>query len=108
MRKSHTAVLDRNARYSERTETEPYEVGWANEARFFFGVEDIRGDWFARTEISPDGQFWCSLGEPHLIAGPGVSSSTAESFGAWLRVVFEPASAEPSSIRVNVYLALKG
>ncbi|MCZ6631820.1 MAG: hypothetical protein O7G87_00315 [bacterium] len=35
LRKSHTAVMERNQIWSGSFETEPYEAGWASEAIFF-------------------------------------------------------------------------
>jgi len=107
MKTSHTAVLDRNARYTGRSETEPYEAGWASEARFFFGVEDVSGTWSAQVEVSPDGPRWCVLGEPLQISAVGLTSCAAREFGAWLRVSFEPLD-EHATLHTHVYLALKG
>ncbi len=56
MRFSTTAVVERNVRRDQNFETEPYEAGWAGQARWFVRVLEGQGPWTAQTQISPDGQ----------------------------------------------------
>ncbi len=75
---SMTAVLEKSERFSENFETEPYEVAWAHEARWFIRVLERSGDEAPLKfypQISPDGLFWCDEGsEPLVVNGPGLYS----------------------------------
>lgn len=109
LRRSFTAVLEKNATFAADFATEPHEVGWAIEARWFVRVleasEGARLE--LRPQISPDGLFWCDEGsEPLRVEGTGLASLPLENFGAWLRL---DAKLSPGSqVRVLIYLALKG
>ena len=43
MRQSFTAVLERHSIYSQPFATEPYEAGWASEARWFVRLISVGG-----------------------------------------------------------------
>lgn len=110
LRQSQTAVLERNTTFAGNFVTEPFEVAWALEGRFFVRILDKQGD--ARLtfhpQVSSDGLIWLdladatgSLKEENLISWP------VREFGHWmrLRVTFD---GEPTTVKVIIYLALKG
>ena len=109
MRRSHTAVVERNRVWNGVFETEPYEAAWASEAIFFVRTLDASGpigETDAHVQISPDGIHWCDEGTRLSLAGdPGVTIAKVAHFGGFLRLVGEiPSGAE---VRVIVYLTLK-
>jgi hypothetical protein len=110
MRHSCTAVLSRNERFTGDFETEPYEVGWADEARLFVHALELTGatpGWDLTVQISPDGLFWCDLGAPSLtVDAPGLFTRSFRDFGNWLRIR-GTARATDAMIRPIIYLALK-
>ena len=77
IRRSFTAVIEKNTTWTSGFETEPYETGWAGEARWFIRVVTMEGGDAALTvvpQISPDGLFWCDEGRaPVVIGKPGAS-----------------------------------
>lgn len=105
MRFSTSALVERNVRITGEFETEPYEAGWATEARWFVNVIEGVGSWEAQCQISPDGQTWCELAET-TVAGPGVATVGVTLFGHWLRLRLRPLDSG-ATMRANVYLALK-
>jgi len=110
MRRSDTAVVERNWTWSGAFATEPYEAGWAGEAIFFvraLKVVGTPGTASARVQISPDGIRWCDEGTtvPLPSRDEGVTFARVRHFGGWLRLAGElPAGLE---IRVLVTLSLK-
>ena len=59
LRQSFTAVLERNTTIREDFATEPYEVGWATETRWFVRVLGYTGEaarLLLTAQISPDGR----------------------------------------------------
>ena len=115
MRESLTVVLERNTVLCGDFATEPYEVAWASEARWFVRVLDLRGHETrleARTQISPDGLNWCDLDDGVLvIRARGLVSSPVREFGGWLRLKGSVATSsgdrEGVGAKVLIYLALK-
>jgi hypothetical protein len=116
MQQSLSVVLERNARLSGEFATEPYEVAWAREARWFVRVLELDGDGTrldATTQISPDGLHWCALDDCRVsIRERGVTSWPSREFGGWLRlkgtVTSESGTSDSAvSARVLIYLALK-
>lgn len=110
MRKSFTAVLERNAAFTSDFTTEPYEAGWAGEARWFIRVIESSGENLQLrifAQISPDGLFWCD-GErvPLVITEPGMYSLPLYNFGQWLRVRGELSGISPR-VKLMIYLVLK-
>jgi hypothetical protein len=111
MQQSHTAVVERNIAFDADFATEPYEAGWAAEARWFVRVLGVTGDQpelevFA--QVSPDGLFWCDEGGPGLVAcAPGLYTFSLRDFGAWLRLRGR-VSGKSASFKLIIYLALKG
>lgn len=109
LRRSFTAVLEKNSTFAADFATEPYEAGWALEARWFVRVlEATEGATLTLTpQVSADGLFWCDEGSaPLVVEGGGLGSLPLMNFGAWLRL---KASVSPGArVRVLIYLALKG
>lgn len=115
MKQSFTAVLERNATLRGNFKTEPYEVAWANEARWFINTLAIEPGTAirARVQISPDGLNWCDVGsEPQTVSDTGTVSWTTSEFGGWLRLNGEVEGSgggdSQGSAKVQIYLALKG
>lgn len=105
LRRSYTAVVERNVEWSGLFATEPYEAGWASEAIIF--VRALKGDAqraTARVQISPDGMNWCDEGtELTLPSAGGIAFCKVTHFGGWLRLNGETAS----EVTVLVSLSLK-
>ena len=110
VRRSFTAVLEKNTTWDSNFETEPYEAGWATEARWFIRVVSITGQNVhigIAPQISPDGLFWCDEGRPALeVMAPGLYSFPLRDFGGWLRLRVGIAGVQPA-VKVMIYLALK-
>ena len=115
MQQSLSVVLERNTRLKGAFSTEPYEVAWAREARWFIWVLDLAGTATrleATTQISPDGLHWCDLdGHQATVREPGLVSWSAREFGGWLRlkgmVQGDTDSDEAATAKVMIYLVLK-
>ena len=110
MRRSFTAVLEKNATFDDDFATEPYEAAWAGEARWFIRILEIDGAGAhlrARAQISPDGLFWCDQGPvfPDMPES-GMYSIALHDFGGWLRLQCELGGQDPR-VKVLIYLALK-
>ena len=106
LRRSHTAVLEKNEVFTENFDTEPYETGWASEAIWFVRILDAApgATLKAHAQISPDGLSWCDKGNPPLeIEGPGLAALALRDFGAWLRLRV----AVTGEVKVLIYLSLK-
>ncbi|MDP6111847.1 MAG: hypothetical protein QF437_31700 [Planctomycetota bacterium] len=110
LRRSHTAVLEKNATFTESFCTEPYEVAWAGEARWFIRILDVAGESVqldAAVQISPDGLHWCDEGSRFVsILEPGLYSLAVMEFGHWMRLACRLKGDQPC-IKVLIYLALK-
>jgi hypothetical protein len=109
MLQSQTAVLEKNTTFRGDFATEPFEVAWAREGRWFFQVLESSGDpaITLRTQVSPDGLTWVDLPEDaeHEAIGTGLTTWCAREFGGWMRVrgTFSGAG----SVKVRIYLAVK-
>lgn len=110
MRHSMTAVLEKSETYTDHFNTEPYEAGWASEARWFVRLQEISGEAAvlrAYPQISPDGLFWCDEGsQPIVISKAGLYSLPLREFGHWLRLRCELEGKSPK-VMVLIYLAMK-
>ncbi len=107
IRRSFTAVLERNVTFTADFATEPYETGWASEARWFVRVLEMEGALHVKPQISPDGLTWCDEGHAGIrIESAGVYSFPLRDFGHWLRLSGTLAGSNPSA-KVIIYLALK-
>ncbi|WP_199432722.1 hypothetical protein [Qaidamihabitans albus] len=110
MRQSQAAVLERYRILEGEFATEPYEAGWATEARWF--VQVLRSSspdtkLVLTTQISPDGLHWCDAGDPPQVAeGEGMVSWPVREFGQWLRVRGS-VEGDEGSVKVLIYLTLK-
>ena len=107
VRRSFTAVIEKNSTFTGPFETEPYETGWATEARWFIRVLGLSGGLRVVPQVSPDGLFWCDEGRAALeIERPGLYSFPLRDFGHWLRLRATPAGPE-ASVKLMIHLALK-
>ena len=108
IRKSYTAIVERNRTFEGVVATEPYECGWASEAIFFVRKLDSEGPVAGaslRAEISPDGMRWCDEGARLTLTDGEVDFCRIRHFGNWLRLAGE--LPEGASMRAIVALALK-
>lgn len=110
LRRSYTAIVERNILWQEEFASEPYEAAWASEAIFFVRALDISEDFDgaeARVQISADGIHWVDEGTVFdLPAGKdAVTFCKVSHFGGWLRL--RGAVAAGSSVTVLVSLVLK-
>lgn len=106
LRRFFTAVLEKNQTFDGDFQTEPYEVGWASEARFFVRVIEISdgGRLAVKPQVSPDGLFWCDEGSDGFAAAEkGLYSFPVREFGGWLRLDCRL----EGTAKVLIYLALK-
>lgn len=107
VRRSFTAVIEKNTTFTTGFETEPYETAWATEARWFIRAIDLQGVLTVAPQISPDGLFWCDEGTPPLaIDRPGLYSFPLRDFGGWLRLRATLAG-DGAKTKVMIHLALK-
>lgn len=116
MRRFFSAVLEQGNSFAQDFETEPFEAGWAREARWFVRVLEASGSEVmleAMPQISPDGLVWCDDEERaegirlHADApAPAMVSFKQSEFGNWLRLKVRLSGHEPK-VKVLVYLALK-
>lgn len=110
MRSTTTAVLERNTVFHDDFSTEPYELPWAAEARFFVHVLELGGHQTSlefRTQISPDGLHWCDLSaDRHTTDTLGLTSWAVCEFGQWLRTTCRISGSEPVA-KVRIYLVGK-
>lgn len=103
---SLTVLIERNAILTSDFVTEPYEVAWAREARWFLVLDRApeRGQVRIDTEISPDGLDWCRLGEAAShVTDERVSSWAVRDFGGWLRLH----GVVSGQLKGSIHLALK-
>lgn len=111
MRRSATAVIERNTTWSGAFATEPWEAAWAREAIFF--VRQLHAQdgsqntvLTARVQISPDGIHWVDESSQLTLRGTQeLAFVQVREFGGWLRLA---GAVEAGSTRVIVYLSLKG
>ena len=104
-----TAVLERNRTVTEDFCTEPYEIPWAAEARFFVHVLEVSAgvELAFTTEISPDGLHWCRLDDTaHRTADTGLTSWSVTGFGQWLRLRCRVTGERPAA-KLRIYLVGK-
>ena len=109
LKRSFTAVVERNVTFHGRLETEPYETAWAGEARWFVHVlsAEAQTALSIASEISPDGLTWCPHeAVPVSRVGPGLLSLPLTMLSPWQRLVL---TAEPQAdaVKVIVYLTLR-
>ncbi|MFC5823414.1 hypothetical protein [Nonomuraea insulae] len=108
MRHALTAVLERNTTFTADFATEPYEAGWASEARWFVRTLALQGDLRLTAQISPDGLHWCDDDDSveQVATEPGLVTLRVREFGHWLRLRATLRGGDPQA-KVLIYLALK-
>jgi hypothetical protein len=110
MRQSQSAVMERGVDLEGVHETEPFEVAWAGEARWFvhFLREAPQTQVEFRVQISPDGLNWIDHESmaPVVAEAVGFLSIPVERFGHWLRLRTEQASGTEAPM-LRIYLELK-
>lgn len=111
MRETYTAVIERAQPIRSIFESEPYEVGWADEVTVFVKVREGLPDGqtlATRVQISPDGIHWVDKGvELPPLTGQGMSFATVKEFGNWMRVAGSVGDPQ-AEVRLSIYLVLKG
>lgn len=109
VRRSYTAIVERNVRWQGEFASEPYEAAWASEAIFFVRALDVSGEFTgtARVQISADGMHWVDEGSSFNLPAEAqqVAFGKVSHFGGWLRLRGELDAG--STIVVLVSLALK-
>ncbi len=105
VRRSYTAVVERNVEWQGKFASEPYEAGWASEAIFFIRILKGSGNHAAaKVQITPDGMHWCDEGTTVTLPDEGETTSCKVShFGNWLRLTGEV----ETPVTVLVTLSLK-
>ncbi len=109
LRRSYTAIVERNVLWQGDFATEPYEAAWASEAIFFVRALDISDGYSyasARVQISADGIHWVDEGTCFELPRKKdeVTFCKVTHFGGYLRL--RGNVAESSSITVLVSLTL--
>jgi hypothetical protein len=116
LRRSYTAIVERNVHWRGKFASEPYEAAWASEAIFFVRALDVKPrtlpygkvvSGVAQIQISADGIHWVNEGSSFdlPIEKNAVAFCRVKHFGGWLRL--RGALHEDTSITVLVSLALK-
>lgn len=116
MKTSQTAVLEQGNIRNGDFVTEPFEAGWASEARWFVRILDPMPEGSITlnlaSEISPDGILWCADEDSRKVAiqlpvDPNrVFTLKQREFGNWLRLqVTFGGNAKP--VKFLIYLVLK-
>ena len=112
IRRSYTAVVERNIVWQGEFATEPYEAAWASEAIFFLRALEVKpsgktGGYIASVQISADGIHWIDEGTTFDLprTRDAVTFCKVSHFGGWLRL---SGKIEPGAgLNVLVSLALK-
>ncbi len=109
MRRSATAVIERNVTWSGAFATEPWEAAWAGEAIFYVrqlqpGSVPREARLTARVQISPDGIRWVDEGGTLILEGADeLAFVRVREFGGWLRL----AGNATRPMQIIAYLSLK-
>ncbi|WP_426187700.1 DUF6385 domain-containing protein [Microbacterium sp. TWP3-1-2b2] len=110
MRQSQSAVLERGVDLGDAYDTEPFEVAWAGEARwwihFLQPAEETTVEF--RVQISPDGLNWIDHEGIEAVTSKatGFVSIPVTNFGHWLRLRSTRTTGEASPM-LRIYLELK-
>ena len=112
LRRSFTAIVERNVLWQGEFATEPYEAAWASEAIFFVRALDVNpsgeaGCYTAAVQLSADGIHWVDEGTCFELPRKKdeVTFCIVTHFGGWLRL---SGRIEPGDgIKVLVSLTLK-
>lgn len=108
MKHSHIAVIEQDASFNDSFDTEPWEAGWADEARWYFTAQGLSGRWRCVVQLSPNGSQWCDSAVEKTIDQPGTYSFSVQDFGPWLRLSCTAESEPAAANHLFIYLALKG
>ncbi len=105
IKRSFSAVVERNTEWRGEFASEPYEAGWASEAIFFIRALDGSGNGaVAKVQITPDGMHWCDEGTTIILPEKGETTfCKVTHFGNWLKITGETTT----PIKVLVTLSLK-
>ncbi|SDL65572.1 hypothetical protein SAMN04488242_2336 [Tessaracoccus oleiagri] len=110
MRQSQSAVIERGFELDGAHATEPFEVAWAAEARWFIHfLTEAPGSRVAfQSQVSPDGINWIDheSSEPLESEAVGLLSIPVANFGHWLRLRATQISGDDRPL-VRIYLQLK-
>jgi len=110
MRQSQSAVIERGFELDQAHATEPFEVGWAGEARWFvhFLREAPNCVVTLQVQISPDGINWIDHESVSAreVDAVGFHSIPVSHFGHWLRLRITRVAGDANPL-VRVYLELK-
>lgn len=110
MRQSQSAVLERGVDLIDTHATEPFEVAWAGEARWYVHfLRPATGTTVEfRVQISPDGLNWIDheAVAPLQSEAAGFLSIPVTTFGHWLRLHTTLTSGSDSPM-LRIYLELK-
>lgn len=110
MRQSQSAVLERGVDLDGVYDTEPFEVAWAGEARWWVHfLQPGEGTTVEfRVQISPDGLNWIDHEgvAPVESAAEGFVSIPVANFGHWLRLRSTRTAGQASPM-LRIYLELK-
>lgn len=110
MRQSQSAVLERGVELTDTHDTEPFEVAWAWEVRWYVHflrpADDTAVEF--RVQISPDGINWIDHEgvAPVVADATGLLSIPVERFGHWLRLRATRTSGTGNPV-LRIYLELK-
>ncbi len=110
MRESQSAVIERGVDLVDVHDTEPFEVAWAGEARWY--IHFLRpvegGSAEFRVQISPDGLNWIDHDgiDPLVTDAQGFHSIPVDRFGHWLRLRSTRLSGAAEPL-LRIYLELK-
>lgn len=112
LRRSYTAVVERNVRWQGDFASEPYEAAWASEAIFFVRALEVNPSgiaaaYSAAVQISADGIRWVDEGTRFDLPTQrdAVTFCKVRHFGGWLRIA--GTLAPNNRMTVLVSLALK-
>ncbi len=110
VRRSYTAIVERNVEWSGEFATEPYEAAWASEAIFFVRALEVSPDFdggLAYVQISADGIHWADEGSEFDLPTKknAVTFCKVRHFGGFLRI--RGVTGGKTSLVVLVSLALK-
>ena len=93
VRRSYTAIVERNVRWKGEFASEPYEAAWASEAIFFVRALQVLpsaeiGQNSAAVQISADGIRWVDEGTRFDLPRKDdeVTFCKVKHFGGWLRL----------------------
>jgi hypothetical protein len=109
LKQSQSAVLERGFVLDSEHLTEPFEVAWAGEARWFVHFLEPAAGSRVRlcSQISPDGINWIDHESgPSEVDAEGFVSLPVQEFGHWLRLHTTQLAGEKSPL-LRIYLVLK-